>query len=141
MKRLVSKINEFFKAFKFAISMQKKESTYLMYSDTLRDLICECSGMTWEEMFKYRHTRKRKYVIPRQIHISLNYDFMDMSARQSSEMYLLDRSTYYNCKEKVVDFLDTDPEFRKKYAKVFEFVLKEKPILKSDYRFYNPRYK
>ena len=87
----------------------------------LQKMICDISGISWQELKDTQKRRYRKYVTPRQVHmVALNIAF-DLNPTDSSKCYGKDHATFAHAKKTVKNLIETDAQFRDKYRRIFEF--------------------
>lgn len=84
------------------------------------DMICKTSNVSKDELIKKHKSRKFKYLIPRQIHLSILYTTFNLSLSRAGEFYNKDHATVLSSIRAVNNYLDTDASYREKYKKVFE---------------------
>ena len=114
----------------FSKSIDKKES------EIIRQL-CKDSLITKDELLEKRNQRFRKYLWPRQIHMTVRHLVLGYTLEMSAKPYGLDHATVLNSKSKVLTYIETDKQYREKFRKSFETIVTNFPkaykILNLDY--------
>jgi len=87
----------------------------------LQKMICDISGVSWQELKDTTKRRLRKYVTPRQVHMVALHITFDMNPTDSSKVYNKDHATFAHAKKTVKNLIETDVQFRDKYRRIFEF--------------------
>lgn len=89
----------------------------------LQKMICDISGISWQELRDTQKRRFRKYVTPRQVHMVALHIAFNLSPTDSSKCYGKDHATFAHAIKTIANLIETDGHFRDKYRSVFEFCL------------------
>lgn len=84
--------------------------------------ICRCAKVKVKDLMKDR-SRRRLYVMPKQIHMTVLNVLFDTSLALAGSLYERDHATVMHAKKTVRDLYHTSRSFREQYSQVFDLCM------------------
>jgi len=94
----------------------KKEA----YMKRLFEIICKCADVDPSELLMSRHSRERKFVLPRQMHTSFLHKTFGISLAKSASNYSQDHATCSYAYKNIRNLYQTDKNFRDQFDPVIK---------------------
>lgn len=89
----------------------------------LPTLVSGCSGVSEKELNENPKHRKRILVLPRQVHMVLAHKTFGLSLSEAGKIYEKDHATVIHAAKTVRNLWQTDKDFRKSYASIFDYCI------------------
>ena len=108
-------------------SLSKKETELtvaqqLVKQNRLLDIVCNCARIDKKELLLNR-TKKREFVIPRQVHMAFLHKTFSISQDEVGAIYDRDHATVLHSCKTVKNEINTYADYREKWAPVIDFCL------------------
>lgn len=101
------------------VSEQLKKS----HKDNLLHIVCECANISVEELKTSGRTRKREYLLPKQVHMAFLHKTFGIGQAKASKIWERDHSTVDNSCKTVRNLYQTNNDFRIDYKSAIDHCL------------------
>jgi len=99
----------------------------MIKADNIIVRACNCAEISVEDFWKYAPTRKRKYLYPRQISMSLMHISLGLTQVYIEDFFKKKHPAVTHSMKCVNNMLDTDKEFKNTYKSVFDYACELNP--------------
>ena len=94
-------------------------------SSELLNILCDCTGVTVDELMKNNKNRSLSYKWPRQIKMCVNFKLFGFSLAKSALEFGQDHATCLNAYKRINSLIETDHEFREIFRDAFKYLHNE----------------
>lgn len=110
------------------INNKRKE----VYMRKLLNIVCLCANVNEKELLLSGNFRKRKFVLPRQVHMSFLHKTFGISLAKAAANYSQDHATCSHAYKTIRNLYQTDKTFREDYWPVIEHCIAYDQLVKKN---------
>ena len=111
---------------------EEDQKTKESYMRKLLKIICECAKVDQKELLMSGNSRKPKFLLPRQIHMAFLHKTFLISLSKSAKIYGQDHATCSHSRKVIINWYQTDKNFRDKFWPVIKHCMKYDAIVKKN---------